>query len=129
MHEINVLTNWTILASILSNTLFHTRNALNLLSLMHICLYLKVQGWIPWIEQGTYCATYSCSTYWTIPTLFTISCLMSFKEKVLFFSYAKNAYYLKVYSFLRRGESNTQHWIPKIHDFTYLSTPNVKKSF
>ena len=41
MHEINVLTNWTILA-------------------------LAYIGWIPWFEQGTYCATYSCSTDWTI---------------------------------------------------------------
>jgi hypothetical protein len=23
---------------------------------------------IPWVEQGTYCATYSCSTDWTIST-------------------------------------------------------------
>lgn len=25
-------------------------------------------GWIPWLEQRAYCATYSCSTDWTIPT-------------------------------------------------------------
>ena len=42
MHEINVLTNWTILA--------------------------KYLGRIPWIEQGTNCTTLSCSTNWTIST-------------------------------------------------------------
>jgi hypothetical protein len=45
MYEINVLTNWTILAFL---------------------------GRIPWIEQGTFCATSSYSTNWTISTFIII---------------------------------------------------------
>ena len=80
MHEINVLTNWTILAK---NTQF--------LLIYILVLYI---GWISWFEQETYCSTYSCSTYWTISTsYFYVGVIRTLNSK-----YQKFMTYLLVYN-------------------------------